>query len=463
MARDHTLKQAAEVLDVSVRTLRRYVKDGGPHDRGPKPRRPYLVDPEELRAYIAATKAAKRGEASPRSDPTVPPTPTLAGPPLDTPSASPPTTSPGSPAGATRRPRKRPTRATLERQLRASAVGEAVDQGSPWSLPPDGVSDAVRSAYTAITARPVTPSARALLRRLELGDVLLHAQSVHVLRVPTSDIRLRLSSYAGRENDLVVSRGDLRAAAQRGGLIPLIDKRLGLGRYRVAWIGACGEELHSELREIPDLKRLAKESERAEFARQRASRADPDEAAKETHKASLASWTRLWTTAAMTESAQRRHWLHGLHLSAVSAKEPQRDRVSVLERLCLTDLRETRAAVQAFLSAHAEELFLASPWVVTETLDHVLVPVPDPRFCPWTGIERSLTGGGGVPARPPTAPLRRSPAQAATRGEAHVPTTRGLASLGRVKPSRCAAAEGASTSVIRESEVALRDYESATP
>jgi hypothetical protein len=52
MARTHKLSEAA-ALDLSPRTLRHWVQDGAPHDRGREPRRAYLVDPVELRAFIA--------------------------------------------------------------------------------------------------------------------------------------------------------------------------------------------------------------------------------------------------------------------------------------------------------------------------------------------------------------------------------------------------------------------------
>jgi hypothetical protein len=138
---------------------------------------------------------------------------------------------------------------------------------------------------------------------------------------------------------------------------------------------------------------LARESEKAEFARQRAERPHPEEAEREAHRVSLASWARHWTTVTMAESARRRDWNHALYLSAVWAKEPKEPRAHTFNRLCAVDQSEARAAVHAFLVTHAPELHLAAPPVVAGALDHLLVPVPDPEFCRWSELAWSLAAG----------------------------------------------------------------------
>ncbi|MBL4846944.1 MAG: helix-turn-helix domain-containing protein, partial [Planctomycetes bacterium] len=80
MARTLTLAEAAKEMDLSVRTLRRWVADeGAPSDRGSGSRRPYLVDPVELREWRAARQRRQRGrrarsrEVEPAPPPAAPP------------------------------------------------------------------------------------------------------------------------------------------------------------------------------------------------------------------------------------------------------------------------------------------------------------------------------------------------------------------------------------------------------
>ncbi|MGE0706923.1 MAG: hypothetical protein AB7N76_02970 [Planctomycetota bacterium] len=276
------------------------------------------------------------------------------------------------------------------RRLRASTRFDKDDPEPPRRQPePKGP---VGEARRALTALPAVPPVRDLLRRVELDDTLLsQARSLVIQRLPEDDVQLRLMA-TGPES-FVLGRKVLRQAAERGGPGPVIQERMGPGTYELRWIGAAGQALHRDTLVIPDLRVLARQTEKEleQRARERRNaaavrrRQDREERERAEHQAAVESWVRGWVAVVMDELVFRRSWLHAM-LTWIEPKKAEPCLLDAVRRGCCTDPAQVRASVSAFLHEHAAELWTAPPWIVTGALGAHLPVVPDERFVPWSRV-----------------------------------------------------------------------------
>ncbi|MBL4844585.1 MAG: hypothetical protein JKY65_03585 [Planctomycetes bacterium] len=195
-----------------------------------------------------------------------------------------------------------------------------------------------------------------------------------------------------RPSELVVSQSELRRAAKAGGPLPLINEKLGPGKYALRWIGPAGNVLHVEQVEIPDLEQLARRSTEERVARLEAQAAESRARRREERRRQardqaerrLGTWRRGWSSLVMGEAASRRRWIQGLRLEAIRGRAPER--ILALLDAQIGDPPELRREVTAFLAEQAEDLLEAPWWVITGALDDLLPQVPDERFVPWTAL-----------------------------------------------------------------------------
>lgn len=324
-----TLKAAAAKLEKSEKTVRRWVRDGAPHRRDKDDC--YLVDPDALSAWRQARVSVG-----------IPP--------------------PGD-ASARVRP---------EQGAASPVAVPVVDDDDELDLVADAWPDEDYDPTEAgqirrtLGARSTPPGRREVVARTRLGHLLRAAKSVVLVRLPLDEDDVERVGGEGQPLTHVVTRAELDDMAGSGGLKPLIESRLGAGRYQAEWIGPHGEMLYREVLELPDVAsaayRLRSERERAEAAADDAARREAE--ARE--------------RAAQTEQLRRAYeaWAPRHALSAlVEAGRRTRD----------FDQRRLYDDVLRFLLAQAPQLYpryVYDPLVVT-ALEPFLPSAPSLTFKAW--------------------------------------------------------------------------------
>lgn len=391
MPRDKTIDAAARKLDMSPRTLRRWiVEDDAPHDRGPPPRRPYLVDVEEVAewhrrrqarvsAAVSSARAAAR-EPEPVDEPT-PTTETGLAPPSDG-----PTDRPRGPRRGERRARRRLVSRLQER------VAGGVPPEAPLTPPaiPENASAAARARALLVHA-PQLPGPERLLQTVELIDTLrAELRSVAIVRMPTDDDDLRLSERQDHAVIDCVPRAEAMRVGDAGGWARHVEERHGPGSYLVTFTGPLGVTLHRTEVIVPDLKGAA---EKARRERDRAAEkrfAEAQARAREERAARRAA--AIAGTIAKAKSWALRYALAEANARATAAQAAihavlreggphAAERVAALRATTAVPLADVEAVVRRVLDEHSEELPHMAVWEVPGLLDPHLPPAPPNHAC----------------------------------------------------------------------------------
>jgi len=428
MARDKKLEEAAEALSKSPKTLRRWCsREGAPHDRGP--RRCYLVDPAELRAWDKRRRA-ERAEARRRKR-------AAAVPPAEASAAE---QTPAEPAEATQdepaSPEQTPAAPPTTNHAGPPAVGADPPPPPPAPRPRPRARPPRRAPPKDAEPEPEVPEAAKLRLAAELSRLASQAAAVRLTRVPGPDDRpedLALLADGGATIDRSIAASEFAAVAEAGGLLAYAREGLGVGHFDVAWVSPSLVELHRERLEVPSVERLAylhrtkleaAEAERnaarrrrkerdAEQARARR-RAAREAAERAWFERERAAWIRAWTDAALVEAGFRARYVRDMLFDLSQREEARRRRLKrqgvdpgpapqaalleVLAQVLRTDLRDVARAVAEVLDERAD-LFPASVGhpAVLGVVERALPQVPDPRFGAWCWL-------GSPPAWPASPP-----------------------------------------------------------
>jgi hypothetical protein len=323
-----TLKGAAMKLGKSEKTVRRWVRDGAP-SRVDKDGC-YLVDPDALSAWRQARVSVGVSPAE------------------DEPAAAPSEASAATPVALP--------------VVDDDELGAIDDTWTGYDHDPTEAGEIRRT----LEARSTPPGRREVVARTRLGHLLRAARSVVLVRLPLDADDVERVGREGQPLTHVVTRVELDDMAGSGGLKPLIESRLGPGRFQAEWIGPHGEMLYREVLELPDVAsaafRLRSERERAEAAAYEDARREAEAQARAAHDERLRRAYEAWAP---------RHAVSAL----VEAGRRTRD----------FDQRRLYDDVLRFLLAQAPQLYprcVYDPSVVV-ALEPFLPRVPSVDFEPW--------------------------------------------------------------------------------
>jgi hypothetical protein len=247
-----SLRKALGVLGKSDKTLRRWVKEGAPHEKDVNGA--YLVDPDELREWRRerdqekrehrAAERARRAESSPTAALQEATNSHAAAAPAEPWESDPNDDGPAEAllalGDATHTlPRSSSSKARKRRKRHA-----------PGSVR----SDEKFAQYRAATeSEPETPRGAEIRERAALNALLTEAVSATITRVPekAADL-LFFGRGVGQVRDTWgLSRRELAKLVASGGFPAYLDKNLGRGHFVVTWNGAGGQALHTQKFELP--------------------------------------------------------------------------------------------------------------------------------------------------------------------------------------------------------------------
>jgi len=245
------------------------------------------------------------------------------------------------------------------------------------------------------------PTDRQLLGVLELTATLqANLRSVAISRLPTADDLVLLGSNMPAVVAATLTRGEVRALDDKGGLAPRIEERFGPGTFLLTFVGEFGVVLHRDVLVIPDLRREAdrvvKELERARAARVAEAEARRLREHKETERGSFVEY---WLAAAMAEATARADTARNLAGILLGDGVPGRRasgqgldpalalRVEALHDLADVDLNDVAARVANLLGQLATTHRHGPPRLVASRLEPLL-PRPVRNFEPWSWIAR---------------------------------------------------------------------------
>ncbi|MGE0708625.1 MAG: hypothetical protein AB7N76_12605 [Planctomycetota bacterium] len=347
------VSDAARLLNRTAGTIKKWIKEqGAPHDRlGPK--EGYRVDPDEIAEWRdrkkREQKAARRQVRDLVEQGNLAPAPVVVQPPEPPEPEAPP------------QPKPRPEPSRPER------ASEVVEKVAPRAPAPTRVPRPrpVQGPPADGEAEEPDPMPADLRARVELSKVLSGTRSLVVTRVPVAGEGYEgLWGEADLDAHVAITETEFKQAIAAGGVLVLLQERLGPGTYRVEWIGDGAVTLHSSEIVIPSLKRIALDLELAEQRRRREekeqARAEKFEArrraAEAEHQERLAWEEREHQRWLEAKKADKASWVRACaHLGLLEATRRQRAELRRIRReIWKTECEHARA--QAALSRRAQQV-----------------------------------------------------------------------------------------------------------